>query len=115
MENAILLSSPVEVTVKALVEFESELDMTKGEALDTKRKMIKDAEGLSEAAKSSAIAKAQQQAQETLAKARAEAESEADTIRKNGEVSLKSFEALIAKRKAKATEGVVARLLGETH
>ena len=107
------MSSPVETTVKALVEFESELELAKATALESIKKMIKDAEGLAESAKSSAIMKAQQQAQETLAKARAEAESEAETIRRNGEASLKSFEALLSKRKAQATEEVVARLLGE--
>ncbi len=106
--------SQVETTVKALIEFESELDKTKAEALETKMKMIKDAESLAESAKSGAILKAQQQASETLAKARAEAEDEAESVRKKGESSLSSFGASISRRKAKATERVVGLLLGET-
>ena len=105
--------SAVETTVKALIEFESELDATKAEALEAKRKMIKDAEGLAEAARLSAVSKAQLQASEALAKARAEAEGEADSIRKNGEAALKTFEASISRRKTRAKEAVVSRLLGE--
>ena len=105
--------SPVETTFKALIEFESELDRTKAEALEAKRGMIKDAESLAESARSGAILKAQQQASERLAKARAEAEDEAESIRKKGESSLSSFGASISRRKAKATARVVTLLLGE--
>ena len=107
--------SLVETTVKALVEFESELDRTKGEALEAKSRMIKDAGNLAESARSDAILKAQQQASERLAKARAEAEDEAESIRRKGESLLTSFGASISKRKARATERVVGLLLGETH
>ena len=108
------MGSLVEATVKALIEFESDLDRTKAEALEVKKKMIKDAEAFAESAKLDAISKAQEQASETLAKARSEAEAEAETIRKKGSSSLKSYEALISRRKAKAIEMVVGRLLGET-
>ena len=60
------------------------------------------------------ISKAQHQVSERLAKARAEAEGEAESIRRKGESSLKSFEASISNRKAKAIEKAVSRLLGET-
>jgi len=86
----------------------------KAEALETKKKMIREAKGLAESASNSAITKAQQEALETLALARAEAEVEAKSIRKKGESALKSFETSISRRKAKATQGVVGRLLGET-
>jgi len=101
------------VTVKALTEFESELDRIKAEVLEVKKKMVKDAVSLAESAKSTAVLKAQQQVSERLAKARAEGEGEAESIRKKGESSLKSFEATISRRKAKAIEMVVGRLLGE--
>ncbi|MGD0477703.1 MAG: hypothetical protein ABSB29_06000 [Nitrososphaerales archaeon] len=108
------MGSLIEATVKALIEFESELDRTKAEALEAKKKMVKYAEGLAESAKSDTISKAQQQVSERLAKARAEAEGEAESIRKRGELSLKNFEASIYGRKVKAIEEVVGRLLGET-
>ena len=108
------MGSQVETTVKALIEFESELDRTMAEALDAKKKMIKDAEGLAESARSGAISKVQQRALERLAKARTEAEGEAEVIAKKGESLLKSFETSISKKRAKATEAVVRRLLGET-
>lgn len=113
MEWQIRMGSLIEATVKALNEFESELDRMKAEALETKQKMIKDSVGLAESAKSAAISKAQQQVSERLAKAKAEGESQAKSIRKKGESSLKSFEATISRRKAKAIKKVVDRLLGE--
>ena len=113
MEWQIRMGSLIEATVKALIEFDSELDRMKAEALEVKKKMVKDAVGLAESAKSTAISKAQQQVSERLAKARAEGQGEAESIRKNGESSLRSFEATISKRKAKAIEKVVSRLLGE--
>jgi vacuolar-type H+-ATPase subunit H len=107
------MGSLIEATVKALVEFESELDKMKAEALEVKKKMVKDVVGLAESAASAAISKAQRQASERLAKARAEGEGMAESIRKNEELSLKSFEASVSARKAKAVEKVVGRLLGE--
>ena len=108
------MGSLIEATVKALIEFESELDRMKAEALEVKKKMVKDAVGLAESARSAAISKAQQQASERLAKARAEGEGKAESTRKKGESQLKSFEASIYRRRAKAIEKVVGRLLGET-
>jgi vacuolar-type H+-ATPase subunit H len=108
------MGSLIEATVKALVEFESELDRMKVENLGVKKKMVKDAVGLAESAKSDAISKAHKQVSERLEKATAEGEREAESIRKNGESSLRSFEATISRRKAKAIEEVVGRLLGET-
>jgi vacuolar-type H+-ATPase subunit H len=108
------MSSVVEQTVKALVEFEKELDFAKAQASDSKRKLIKDASSWAESAKVAGIEKAQAMAAETLAKARDEAEKDADVIRKKGDASLKSIEASVSRRKAKAVEAAVARLLGES-
>ena len=113
-EKAIRMGSVIEATVKALIEFESELDRIKAEALEVKKKMVKDAVGLAESAKSEAISKANQQVTERLAKARAEGEGEAESLRSKGESSLKSFEESVSRRKAEAIEEVVGRLLGET-
>ena len=107
------MGSPVETTLKALVEFESELDGMKVESLEAKQKMLKDAQSLAESAMKQAVSKAQEIASERLAKAKAEAENEAASIRKKGESALKGYEASISKKKAKAAETVVARLLGE--
>ena len=106
------MTSAIEETVKALIEFESELDRVKAEASDTKRKMLKDASEWAASANASAVAKAQEIAADRMAKAKAEADAEADSIRKKGESSLKSFEVSISKNKSKAASQVVARLMG---
>ena len=108
------MGSLIEATVKALIEFESELDRMKAEALEAKNKMVRDAGGLAESARSAAISKAQHHVSERLDRARAEGEVASESIRKKGESSLKIFEASISKRKAKAIREVVGRLLGET-
>ena len=108
------MGSALEGTVKALIEFEAELDRTKADVLAQKAKMIRDAEGIAESAKSSAVSKAQQQASERLAKARAEADREAESIRKHGVSSLNTFEVSVSSKKKRAAEMVVTALLGET-
>lgn len=107
------MSSAIEETVKALVEFESELDAAKAEVSAARKKTIKDAADWAEAAKASAISKAQGIASKTVAKAREDAEAEAEKIRKKGESDLKAFEVSISKHKSKAAELVASRLLGE--
>ncbi len=108
------MDTVVEDTVKALIEFESELDRAKSEALDLKKKMLKDSGDWAASAKSAAVSKAQELASDRVAKARAESEREADSIREKAEKSLKAFETSISKRRGKAAELVVARLLGES-
>jgi len=108
------MNSAIEETVKALAEFESELDRAKAEASKSKKQLLKDASDWAKSAKASAISKAQQMASDTVAEARSEAEREADAIRKKGESSLKAFESSISRKKTKAVEAVVARLLGES-
>lgn len=99
--------------MKALIEFESELSGAKTEVQETKKRMIRQAETLAESAKSRAVSQAQRQASEKLAKARVEAEQQAESIRKQGETSLRAFEASISTKKKKAAEMVVNTLLGE--
>ncbi len=108
------MASTIEETVKALTEFESELDRVKAESAEARKKIVKDASDWSESSKSGAVSKAQELASSRLAKAREEAEGEAAEIRKKGESSLKSFESSLSKNKSKAAEVVVARLLGES-
>lgn len=108
------MSSAIEQTVKALVEFEAQLDSAKAELMDSGKRTMKDAADWAEAAKASAVSKAQDIASQNVAAAREEAESEAETIRKKGESDLKSFEASISKHKEKAAEFVASMLLGES-
>jgi len=108
------LSTAIEETVKALVEFESEIDRAKAEAAESKRKATKDALDWAEAARASAISKATEIANRRVAEAREGAEAEARTIREKGESELRAFEGSISKRRSKAAELAAARLLGES-
>ncbi|MDA4125743.1 MAG: hypothetical protein OK452_00855 [Thaumarchaeota archaeon] len=107
------MSSAIEETVKALVEFESELDTAKAEISEAKKRTMKDAADWAGSAKASAISKAQEIATKTVAKAREAAEAEAAKIRKKGESDLKAFESSISKHKSEAAEMVASRLLGD--
>jgi vacuolar-type H+-ATPase subunit H len=107
------MATAIEDTVKALMEFESELDRVKAEVTDSRKKIIRDATEWASNAKSTSISKAQDLASERLAKARSEAEVEAEAIRKKGETSLKTFEGSISKHRAKAAEHVTERLMGK--
>jgi vacuolar-type H+-ATPase subunit H len=108
------MSSAIEETVKALVEFESELDKAKAEVADAKRRAMKDASGWAESAKSAAISRAQEMASQRVAKAKEEAEANAGRIKKKGEADLKEFESSISRMKSRASEHVRASLLGES-
>lgn len=107
------MSSAIEQTVKALVEFEAQLDSAKAEMLEAGKRAVKDASNWAESAKASAVSKAQEIASSNVAKAKAEAEAEAARIREKGSSDLKTFESSIAKNKQRASELVAARLLGE--
>ena len=101
-------------TVKALTEFEAELDKARSEAMDARKKLVKDAADWADAARSSAIGEAQSLAATKLAQARAEAESEAEGIRKKGQAETRRFAESISKHKKDASELVLRKLLGET-
>jgi vacuolar-type H+-ATPase subunit H len=107
------MTSAIEETVKALVEFESELETAKAEVSETKRRAMKDAADWAEAAKTSAVSKAEEIASRGVARAKEEAEAEADRIRKVGASDLRAFESLISGHKSKAAELVASRLMGE--
>jgi len=106
------LTSAIEQTVKALVEFESALDSAKAEATGAKRRTMKDASDWAEAARSSAVAAATEIAARRLTEARAEAEAEAKKIREEGDSVLQEFEHSISQHRTKAAEFAAARLLG---
>ena len=103
----------IEDTVRALTEFEADLDRLKGEALEARKKMVKDAGDWAESAKTSAIAQAQKIAAQRLEEARQEAEAEAVEIKKKGQAATRRFEESISKHKKEASELVLRRLLGE--
>lgn len=107
------MSSAVEQTIKALVEFESELDGAKTEAADARRRASKDAVDWADAARASAVSRAQEIAARRLTKAKSDAEAEAANIRKKGEADLRAFESSISKHRSDAARLVAARLLGE--
>jgi vacuolar-type H+-ATPase subunit H len=107
------MSSAVEVTVKALVDFESELERAKAGVSETKRRTTKDAADWAEAARATAVSKAQEMASQRVAMAREKAEEEADKIRKKGQSDLKAFENSISSQRSKAAKLVASRLLGE--
>ena len=100
-------------TVKALTEFEADLDKVKTGAMEAKKKLIKDAADWAEAARNSAIAEAQALASRRLSEARSEAEAEAEGIRRKGQAETKKFAESISKHKKEASELVLRRLLGE--
>ena len=106
------MSSAIESTVKALVEFEAELDRAKAEAADAKRKIVKGSIDWAEEAKASAVSKAQEIASERVASAKKTAEAEAKAIREKGAASLKAFEASISERKDQAADLAASRLIG---
>jgi vacuolar-type H+-ATPase subunit H len=107
------MSSAIESTVKALVEFESELDRAKAELSDSSRRGMKEAADWAESARTSAISKAQSIASQRVESAKTDALAEADAIRKRGESALKNFESSISKKRSKAAELVASWLLGE--
>jgi vacuolar-type H+-ATPase subunit H len=100
-------------TVKALTEFEAELDKVKTEAIEAKKKLIKDSADWAEAARNSALAEAQELASKRLSEARTQAEAGAQEIRKEGQVATKKFAEAISKHKKAASDLVLRRLLGE--
>ncbi len=108
------MSAAIEETVKALVEFEAELDRAKAGASEAKKKGLKDTTDWAEAARASAISKAREAASGRIARAREEAEAEAKKIREKGDAELGAFESSLSKHRSKAVELAASKLLGET-
>ncbi len=108
------MSKVIEETLKALTEFETQLDAAKADSAEAKRQMLKGAAEWAGTARASSVAEAQRIAGEALSKARKVAEAEAESIKKEGASALKSFQGALAKRKAGAEELVTERLLGES-
>jgi len=107
------MSTAIEETLKALTEFEAQLDSAKAEASEAKRQMLRMAAEWAEAAKGAAVAEAQKIVSEALAKAKKEAEKEAESIAKKGDVAVERFKKALATQRPKAVELVEETLLGE--
>ncbi len=106
------MTQTIEEAVKALAEFEAELERIKSEASEAKKRLLKTATDEAERAKLAAVAKAQRIADERLKVAKREAEKEAESIARKGEASLNELKATISRRKAEAVELAMRRLLG---
>ncbi len=107
------MTQTIEEALKALSEFESELDRIKSETVEAKQKLLKLASEGAEASKSRAIAAAQRAAETELYSAREGARREADSIRKRGQASTEKFKSALSSRKKDAVEAVLKVLLGE--
>jgi vacuolar-type H+-ATPase subunit H len=106
------MSNAIESTLKALTDFEAQLNAARDGAADAKRQMTKSAAEWAESARAEAVAEAQKAAAETVAKARREAEKEAKAISEKGKASLKHLEATLASNRSEAASLVRERLLG---
>src|SRR5437773_4178675 len=106
------MTQAIEEAVKALAEFEAELDRIESDASEAKKRLLKAAADEAEKAKSDAVAKAQQMADERVKVAKQEAERKAEEIAKKGDESLNRLKAGTLKRKEEAVELAVRRLRG---
>ena len=108
------MSGLVEETLKALAEFESELERAKADAMEARRQMIKNAADWAESAKGNAIRAAKVIASEDVSKARRVAESQAEKIKHDSQESLRGFENTLSQNMKDGTELVLKLLLGES-
>jgi vacuolar-type H+-ATPase subunit H len=108
------MSNAIEETLKALTEFESQLDSAKSDAAEAKRTMVKNASEWAEEAKAAALARANEAADLTISKAREQAEAEAAEIRVKGKRDLADFEESLSGNESEAADLVTKRLLGES-
>lgn len=107
------MSRTIEDTVKALTEFEADLEAARKDAEDAAKRLAKGTSEWTDAAKKASLEKAQSRADQIVAKAKRSAEERAETIKKTGRSNLSKFEQSLSKKKGKAVELATARLLGE--
>lgn len=106
------MTQAIEETIKALKEFELDLDKVKAEAADAKTKLLKDAGDWADAVKREDLQGAQRVAELRLEAARAEGEREVESIKRAAQASLQSLKETLANHKTEAVELVVKKLLG---
>jgi len=102
----------IENAIKALSEFEAELERIRFQVSEAKKRLVNTAAEEGEVAKKEALASAQSISDERVRAAMQEAQREAESITRKGEDSLKRLKATISKRKNEAIELAVRRLLG---
>lgn len=107
------MSQAIEATVKALTEFEADLEAARNEAEDAAKRLAKGTSEWTDAAKKASLEKAQSRADKIVAKAKKGAEEQAESIKKAGRSDLSKFEQSLSKKKGRAVELATARLLGE--
>ena len=107
------MTQAIEETIKALTEFEAELEKVKAGANDAKKAMVKNAGDWADAARDEAIAEAQKVAEQKLSAARTEAENEIESIRNASQKSLDDLTRSIANHREQAVQLAMKRLLGE--
>ncbi len=107
------MTQAIEEALKALSEFESELDRIKSETVEAKQKLLRLAFDEAEASKNLAIASAQRSSEAELAAAREAADKEASIILRKGHASTESFKKMILERKDAAVKAVLETLSGE--
>src|SRR2546428_12241943 len=106
------MTQALEEAVKALAEFEAELDRIKTDASEARKRLVKTAADEAEKAKGDAVAKAQELADGRGKVAKQEAEGEAAEIGKRGGESLNPVKAATLERKEGAGEFGVRRVPG---
>jgi vacuolar-type H+-ATPase subunit H len=107
------MTQAIEEALKALGDFESDLDRIKSETLEAKQRLLKLAFEASETSKNQAIAAARRVAEADLTAAREAADKQADAIRKKGQTSTERFRSSILAHKDDAVDAVLRTLLGE--
>ena len=106
------MTQAIEDTIKALKEFEEDLNTVKAVAADATKKLVKNAADWAESARRDAISEAQKAADLTVTAARAEGEREVESIRNASQASLEALRGVIMGNKEKAVALAVKRLLG---
>jgi vacuolar-type H+-ATPase subunit H len=108
------MAQTVEDTIKALKEFEQDLDRVKATVADAAKKMVKDARDWADSARAAALVEAKKSADLALERAKEEAAHEVHKIGEGSHESLQTLKQTMAAHKIAAAELVLKRLLGES-
>jgi vacuolar-type H+-ATPase subunit H len=108
------MAQTVEDTIKALKEFEQDLDGVKATVADAGKKMVKDARDWADSARAAALVEAQKAVDLALERAKEEAADEVHKIGEGSQESLQTLRQTMAVHEIVAAELVLKRLLGES-
>jgi vacuolar-type H+-ATPase subunit H len=106
------MAQAIEDTIKALTEFEAELDKVKTDGAEARKNLLKGVAEWAETAKNEAVTEARRTADQTISGARAEAQKGAESIRETGKNSLVSLKETMNSHRDEAVQLVKKRLLG---